>query len=59
MTAHMQLYRDAANLWRWRLVARNGRTLCDSGEGYSTKAKARYGIRAACALMAQVEVVEA
>lgn len=25
--------------WRWRLVARNGRIIADSAEGYSKKSK--------------------
>ena len=29
-----QLYRDAAGEFRWRLVAPNGKTIADSGEGY-------------------------
>jgi uncharacterized protein YegP (UPF0339 family) len=29
-------YRDRAGLWRWRFVAPNGRTMADSGEGYSS-----------------------
>lgn len=32
MTFHV--YRDTAGQWRWRLVAKNGRTVGDSGEGY-------------------------
>ena len=35
MTApRFTVYRDAAGEWRWRLVATNGRTIADSGEGY-------------------------
>jgi len=28
------VYRDADKQWRWRLTARNGKILADSGEGY-------------------------
>jgi uncharacterized protein YegP (UPF0339 family) len=28
---------DNAKEWRWRLKAANGRTIADSGEGYSAK----------------------
>jgi uncharacterized protein len=31
---HFYVYPDAKNEIRWRLVAGNGRTLADSGEGY-------------------------
>jgi len=34
MTYTIELYRDRAKAWRWRLVHRNGRTVADSGEGY-------------------------
>lgn len=34
------LYRDAKREWRWRLVARNGRIVATSGEGYKRKASA-------------------
>lgn len=27
--------------WRWRLVARNGRIIADSAEGYSTRSNLR------------------
>lgn len=28
-------YMDSRGEWRWRLIARNGRIIADSGEGYS------------------------
>lgn len=31
------LYRDKQREFRWRLVARNGRVMADSGEGYKTR----------------------
>lgn len=30
----VHLYRDKAGDWRWRLVAVNGKTVAESGEGY-------------------------
>ena len=30
----VHLYTDKQNLWRWRLVATNGKTVAESGEGY-------------------------
>lgn len=42
------VYQDKAGEHRWKLLARNGRCLCDSGEGYKTK---RGAVRA-CALLA-------
>lgn len=38
--ARFDVYQDAARLWRWRFIAPNGRIMADSGEGYSTRAKA-------------------
>lgn len=34
-------YADRLGEWRWRLMARNGRILADSGEGYRSKRNAR------------------
>lgn len=31
------IYKDACGEWRWRLFARNGRCVADSGEGYSSR----------------------
>jgi uncharacterized protein len=41
---HFNLFKDRAGEWRWRLVASNGKTVADSGEGYTTKANAQAGI---------------
>lgn len=39
-----QVFQDGAGLWRWRIAALNGRTVADSGEGYSTKANAHRAV---------------
>ena len=31
------IYKDRKKEYRWRLVARNGKIIADSGEGYSNK----------------------
>lgn len=49
---HMEIYEDRAHEWRWRIVALNGRTLADSGEGYATRASAK---RAGTTLIATIE----
>ncbi|SEA19484.1 Uncharacterized conserved protein YegP, UPF0339 family [Haloplanus vescus] len=36
-----EVYEDAAGEWRWRLVARNGEIVADSGEGYGSRSGAR------------------
>lgn len=38
------VYKDARGEWRWRLWAKNGKIVADSGEGY----KRRGGAVAAC-----------
>lgn len=35
---HYEKYRDTNNQWRWRLIATNGRTIANSGEGYHNQA---------------------
>ncbi|HEY7037120.1 MAG TPA: DUF1508 domain-containing protein [Thermomicrobiales bacterium] len=42
--AAFELYRDAKNEYRWRLRARNGRLIADSGEGYHNRADCEHGI---------------
>ena len=37
-------YRDLQRMWRWRLVAKNGRIIADSGEGYHHEADCDHGI---------------
>lgn len=39
-TPEFRIYKDAADEWRWSLVAKNGETIADSAEGYTTKAGA-------------------
>jgi len=41
----VDVYIDAAGHYRWRLVARNGRILADSGEGYATRANLMRALR--------------
>jgi len=39
-----EVYRDAADEWRWRLIHRNGEILADGGEGYASRTNAQDGI---------------
>jgi len=39
-----EIFQDRAGKWRWRLRHENGNIIADSGEGYSTKSKAKEGI---------------
>ncbi|WP_458188852.1 HVO_2922 family protein [Haladaptatus sp. NG-WS-4] len=42
--ATFELFRDARNEWRWRLVHDNGNIIVDSAESYDRKAGAMNGI---------------
>ena len=42
--ATFELYEDTTGKWRWRLVHDNGNIIADSGQGYSSKRRARGGI---------------
>ena len=39
------MYEDKPGEWRWRLVARNGKIIADSGEGYTNSRDCIKGIR--------------
>jgi uncharacterized protein YegP (UPF0339 family) len=45
--ATVQVFKDEANEWRWRVVAANGNILADSGEGYKNKEDCKAGAKAA------------
>jgi hypothetical protein len=44
MPAKFELYKDAKQEFRWRLIAPNGQTIASSGEGYKSKVSAKNGI---------------
>ncbi|PSP70793.1 hypothetical protein BRC79_01725 [Halobacteriales archaeon QH_8_67_27] len=43
--ATFELFEDSADQWRWRLVHDNGEIVADGGQGYSSKQKAKQGLR--------------
>ncbi|WP_336135133.1 HVO_2922 family protein [Natronomonas amylolytica] len=43
--ATFELYEDSAGEYRWRLRHDNGNIIADSGQGYSSKQKAKQGLR--------------
>lgn len=47
------VYQDRKGEWRWRLLAGNGRTVADSGEGYKTK----QGVQRAIDMVRRLAVV--
>jgi len=36
-TPTLQVYPDSTGEWRWRLVAANGKIVCDGAESYGSK----------------------
>ena len=54
-----ELYEDKTGQWRWRLVAKNGRTVADGGEGYHSQGNARRAVKAFrhCVTSATIVVV--
>lgn len=49
----LELYRDHAGEYRWRLTAKNGEILADSGEGYKRKRAALKGAGHALGLITE------
>ena len=43
-SATFEVYQDAAEQWRWRLVHDNGNVIAEGGQGYTTKRRALDGI---------------
>jgi len=43
--ATFEIYQDEAEKWRWRLRHDNGEIIADGGHGYSSKQKAKQGMR--------------
>ena len=43
--ATFELFADAGAKWRWRLRHDNGEIIADGGQGYSSKQKAKQGLR--------------
>jgi len=43
--ATFELFADKADKWRWRLRHDNGEIIADGGQGYSSKQKAKQGLR--------------
>jgi uncharacterized protein YegP (UPF0339 family) len=46
--ARIRYYRDKRKQWRWQAIARNGRVVADSAEGYRRLADALRGCAATC-----------
>ena len=56
--ATFEVYEDAAEQWRWRLVHRNGNIIADGSEGYASKQKATQGLESVQANAPGAHVVD-
>lgn len=52
-----ELYKDKAGEWRWRLVAKNGKTIADSGEGYNGPGNVRRALKGFRKAVGDAEIV--
>ncbi len=57
-TGKFEVYQDKAGQYRWRLIATNGKTVADCGEGYTERRNCLHGLEVVKALAAGAEVVE-
>ena len=53
-----EVYKDKAGQYRWRLVAPNGKSIAESGEGYSSKQACLDGIASVQQHAAGAQMVE-
>lgn len=56
--AKIVIYRDAASLFRWRLLGSNGRIMADSAEGYSDRQHCREAVARFKAIAQNAKVTE-
>lgn len=56
--AKIKIYRDGADEYRWRLVARNGRIIADSAEGYADKYHCEQAVDRFIEAATMAEIVE-
>lgn len=42
------IYKDKRKEWRWKLLARNGQIVAESGEGYKRKTSLYKALRGIC-----------
>ncbi len=50
------IYTDKSGDVRWKLEAKNGRIVADSGEGYHSEGNARRAIKATRAMISNAEI---
>ncbi|OYR58706.1 YegP family protein [Halorubrum halodurans] len=56
--AAFEVYRDRGGKWRWRLIHENGNVLGDSGQGYSSRSKARQGLESVRSNVGDADLVD-
>lgn len=55
-TTTFEIFQDANDEWRWRLVATNGNIIADSGEGYASKQGVERGIQSVKRSVPEAEI---
>ncbi len=53
-----EVYKDKAGQYRWRLIAPNGKSIADSGEGYSSRQACLEGIESVMKNAPAAQIVE-
>ena len=43
---YAEVYEDRKGEWRWRIIAKNGKIIADSGEGYNSKTVCKNRLKA-------------
>lgn len=56
--ARFKVYQDRKKEFRWKLIAANGRTIADSGEGYKTLGGVNRAVKTVRAAIATASVQE-
>lgn len=54
----IEIYNDKATEYRWRMVARNGKVVADSAEGYTTKQGCEHAIARFKDEVANAEIID-
>lgn len=52
----IDIYKDKAGEWRWRLVAPNNRIVADSGEGYTRREDCERALKRVVVILADAMV---
>ena len=56
-TPVLQVYRDNAGEWRWRVRAANSKIVCDSAEGYKTRRGCMQAVDALYRILSLADII--